>query len=84
MMILKATAQKESPKQSLSNFTSEAAVCICSSKTSIIKNFVLFTVKHLCWSLFLIELHALWPAISFQPHPKKTSTQVIPVKIANF
>ena len=32
---------------------------------------LLFTVKHLCWSLFLIELHALWPAISFQPHPKR-------------
>ena len=26
------------------------------------KNFAIFTGKHLCWSLFLIKLQALWPA----------------------
>ena len=28
----------------------------------VLKNFVIFTGKHLCWSLFLIKLQALRPA----------------------
>ena len=26
-------------------------------KKAVLKNFAIFTVKHLCWSLFLIKLH---------------------------
>ena len=27
-------------------------------KEAVLKNFAIFTAKHLCWSLFLIKLHA--------------------------
>ena len=32
-------------------------------KISVLKNFAIFTVKHLCWSLFLTKLQVLNPAI---------------------
>ena len=40
-------------------------------KTGVIRNFAIFTEKHLCWSLFLIKLQTLWPATLFQPCPKR-------------
>ena len=30
----------------------------CSIKTAVLKNFAIFTWRHLCWSLFLIKLEA--------------------------
>ena len=43
------------------SFSSEAAVRRCSSK-GVLKNFAIFTGKHLCWSFFLIKLQAYRPA----------------------
>ena len=43
-------------------------------KTGVIRNFAILTGKHLCWSLFLIKLQALWPATLFKPHPKRDFT----------
>ena len=40
-------------------------------KTGVIRNFAIFTEKHLCRSLFLIKLQTLWPATLFQPCPKR-------------
>ena len=40
-------------------------------QTPVNRNFVIFTRKHLCWSLFLIKLQALWPAILLQPDLKR-------------
>ena len=40
-------------------------------KTGVIRNFSLFTGKHLCWSLFLIKLQALQAATLFQPCLKR-------------
>ena len=31
-------------------------------KIGVLKNFAIFTWKHLCWSLYLITLEAWWPA----------------------
>ena len=31
-------------------------------KKGVVKNFAIFTEKHLCWSLFLIKLQAYRPA----------------------
>ena len=39
-------------------------------KTGAIRNFAVFTGKHLRWSLFLIKLQALRAATLFQPCPK--------------
>ena len=39
-------------------------------KTGVVRNFAIFTEKHLCWNLFLIKLQVLWPATLFQPRPK--------------
>ena len=50
----------------------------CSVKKGVLKNFVNFTGKHLCWSLFLIKLQAFRPAILL----KKTPTQVFCCEIA--
>ena len=33
----------------------KAAVCRCSFKICVLKNFAIFTGKDLCWSLFLIN-----------------------------
>ena len=30
-------------------------------KIGVLKNFAIFTEKHLCWSLFLIMLQTIWP-----------------------
>ena len=38
---------------------SVAAVSRCFSKKGVLKHFAKFTVKHLCWSLFLIKLQTL-------------------------
>ena len=46
-------------------------------KTGAIRNFAIFTRKHMCWSLFLIKLQALQLATLFQPH-------VIPVIISKY
>ena len=45
-MVLKMTAQKENPKQSLAKVTSEAAICRCSSEWMLIEIFAIFTGKH--------------------------------------
>ena len=45
-------------------------------KTGILKDFVIFKGKHLCWSLFLIKLLAFRPAFSFKSL-KETPRQVI-------
>ena len=34
----------------------------CSIEKAVLKNFAIFTGKHLCWSLLLIDLRALRPA----------------------
>ena len=41
-------------------------------KIGILKNFAIFTGKHLCWRLFLIKLKTL----AWQLHQKDTPTQV--------
>ena len=33
----------------------------CSIKKAVLKNFAIFTGKHLCWSLFLVKLQAFRP-----------------------
>ena len=40
-------------------------------KTVVIRNFAIFTEKHLCWNLFFIKLQTLRPATLFQPFPKR-------------
>ena len=45
----------------------------CSIKKVVLKNFVTFTVKHLCWSLFLKKLLDWRPKILL----KETPTQVL-------
>ena len=66
-MVLKATVQKQTPKQSLPTVSSED---VKSSRTQMyfkigaLRNFAIFTGKHLCWSLFLIKLQASRPATS--------------------
>ena len=45
-------------------------------KVGVLKNFVSFTGKHLCWSLFLIKLQAWRPNFL----KKETPTQIFPVK----
>ena len=43
----------------------------------VLENFVIFTIKHFCWSFFLI-------IASIVILSKKTPTQVFPVNIAKF
>ena len=50
-------------------------------KTDVTRNFAIFTGKHLCCSLFLIKLQAIW---HFNLVKNETSKQVIPVNIAKF
>ena len=52
LIIIKATLQKESSKQSLPKVSSEAAICRCSSKQMFLT--VSFAGKHFCGSHFLI------------------------------
>ena len=55
-----------------------------SLKTGVSRNFAIFTGKHLCWILFLINLLVLRPATLFQPRPKTCVevSQVVLVKNA--
>ena len=55
-------------------------------KTGVSRNFAIFTGKHLCWILFLINLLVLRPATLFQPRPKTCVevSQVVLVKNAKF
>ena len=45
-------------------------------KIGVLKNFAIFTEKHLCWSLFLIKLQA--------SRPKRLRQRCFPVDIAKF
>ena len=45
-----------------------------------LKNFAIFTGKHLCWGLFLIKLQIFRPATFY----KETTTQVFHVDVAKF
>ena len=56
-------------KKSLHSRTSHQR---CSIEKAVLKNFSIFTGKHLCWSFFLIQLQAWRPAILL----KETPTQV--------
>ena len=49
----------------------------CSLKEGVLENFAISTGKHLCWSLFLIKLHAWRPATFI----KRESNMVFPVDI---
>ena len=71
-MVLKATVQKQSSKQSLPKVSSKAAVRWCSSKQ------VFAIGKHVCWGLFLIK--AWRPATLW----KKFQQKCFPVNIAKF
>ena len=57
-MVLKATAQKESPKQSHPKVTSEAVMQMF-FKIGDLKNFAIFTGKRLCWSLLFNKVSGL-------------------------
>ena len=63
-MVLKATVQKERPKQSLPKVTSEASFRNIYRKTSEILQYS--QKKHLCWGLILINLQALRPTTLFK------------------
>ena len=65
-MVLKATAQKESPKQSHPKVTSEAVVCRCSSKQVILK-ISQYLQENVCvGAFFLIKFQALRTATLFK------------------
>ena len=49
-------------------------------KIDVLKNFVIFTGKNLCWSLFLIKLNAL----GLKLYKNQTLHRCFPVKIAKF
>ena len=40
-------------------YNPEVIVCRCSSKIGVLKNFVNFTGKHLCWSIFFNKVAGL-------------------------
>ena len=44
----------------------------CSANKVVLKNFAVFTRKHLYWSLFLIKLQAFWPATLSKWTPTQT------------
>ena len=50
-------------------------------KKSVFKNFANFTGKHLCWSLFLIELQALSAVTSLK---RDSHTAVFKLNLRNF
>ena len=65
-MVLKVTAPKESPKQSLAKVTWEAAVCSCSSEQMLIE-ILQYSLENICVGVFfLIKLHDLRPATLFK------------------
>ena len=49
-------------------------------KKAVIKNFAIFTGKHLCWDLFLLKLHL--KACNFIK--KRLQPRCLPVNIAKF
>ena len=49
-------------------------------KKGVLKNFAIFTGKHLCWGLFLIKLQT-WPAFSLK---RRLQRRCFPVSIAKF
>ena len=49
-----------------SNWLQKSSHRRCSIKKAVLKNFAIFTEKHLCWSLFLIKLQARSPATLFK------------------
>ena len=51
------------------------------SKTSVFKNFAIFTIKKLCWSLFLIKFQDLRPTFLFK---KRLQRWCFSVNIAKF
>ena len=53
----------------------------CSIEKAVFKNFAMFTGKHLCWSLLLIELHASRPATFLK---RDSSTAVFLCILQNF
>ena len=58
----------------------EVAVRRCFFKVAFIKNFAIFTGKHLCWSLVFNNVAGLRPTTSL----KTRLQQVFPVSIAKF
>ena len=73
-MVLKATVQKQSSKQSLPKVSSEAFF-----KLNFIYNFA--AGKHLCYSLILIKLQVFRPATLLK---RDSNRGVFPVKFAKF
>ena len=73
-MVLKATVQKQSSKQSLPKVSSEAFF-----KLNFINNFA--AGKHLCYSLILIKLQVFRPATLLK---RDSNRGVFPVKFAKF
>ena len=53
----------------------------CSIEKAVLKNFAIFTGKHLCWSLLLIDLQASKPATFFK---RDSSTSVFLWILQNF
>ena len=64
-MVLKATLQKESPKLSLPQVTSEAAVRKCSSKWVFLE-ISQYSQENICVVVFLIKVQALLYATLFK------------------
>ena len=52
----------------------------CSIKKPVLKNFAVFTGKHLCWSLFLINVAGL----RLVTYLKRLQHRCFPVNIAKF
>ena len=48
-------------KEQKTLFLIKSSHWMCSIKQAVLKNFTIFTGKHLCWSLFLIKLQAWGP-----------------------
>ena len=53
----------------------------CSIEKAVLKNFAIFTGKHLCWSLLLIDLRALRPGTFLKGEYCKIFKNAILVKI---
>ena len=62
----------------LNYFTQKQPFADVLLKIDVLKNFALFTGKHLCWSLFLIHLQAFRPATFLE----RGSSMCFPVNIA--
>ena len=53
----------------------------CSIEKTVLKNFAIFTGKHLCWSLFLIKLQDFRPATLLE---RDSNTDVFPWILQSF